>query len=123
MKGVLITLVIVGYAVLSLYKRFKRTLAEGTTSVAGDAMEYEDVETSEDSNSSFEESAPNSNPYFSYEYAAPAPSAKTESTKSSEVINCSVQSQPVRDWNDFNLRHAVVYQTILNNHYIDEINQ
>ncbi len=123
MKGVLITLVIVGYAVLSLYKRFKRTLAEGTTSVAGDTMEYEDVETSEESNFSFEESAPSNNPYFSYEYEAPAPSAKTESSKSSEVINCSVQPQSVLDWNGFNLRQAVVYQTILNNHYIDEINQ
>ncbi len=123
MKGVLITLVIVGYAVLSLYKRFKRTLAEETTSVAGDTMEYEDVETSEESNFSFEESAPSNNPYFSYEYEAPAPSAKTESSKSSEVINCSVQPQSVFDWNGFNLRQAVVYQTILNNHYIDEINQ
>ena len=69
-------------------------------------------------------------PYFSYEYVAEESDKKEKrkkSKKSRPVGETSRQAVAVAMAADsvpvFDLRQAVIYQTVLNNRYIDEINQ
>ena len=121
MKGILISLVIMGYVMLSLYKRFKRTIADNAQSATDDV--YDNQQVYEETDFEHEEPAPApANPYFSYEYEAPAakPTAKPQPQP---VVAQQPQTQSAAGWNGFDLRQAVIYQTVLNNHYIEEINQ
>lgn len=53
-------------------------------------------------------------PYFTYEAMSDQPIVKSE--KAAEKLNTDIQAEPA----EFDLRQAVIYQTILNNNYISE---
>ena len=117
MKITLIMLLVAGSFLWSLYKRFKRTVAE----TAGDSMSEEQPYDEQDAVS--EEPASASSPYFSYEYEmSPAPkngaTSRPQQAHAAKPQPVTVAERPMA----FDLRQAVIYQTVLNNPYIDEIN-
>ncbi len=119
MKITIIMLLVAGSFLWSLYKRFKRTLAE----TASDDM-TENQPSSGHYDETVEESDLSSSPYFSYEYDIPA-DQKTETVKGTQRPSAP-KPQPVMATERsmaFDIRQAVIYQTILNNPYLDEINQ
>ncbi len=118
MKTVIILLLVFGSFVLSLYKRFKRTLAEAGDNADADGQYYESTDEAE------EASETASAPYFSYEYDAPKQKAPAWDVKPEPVAAVKAQVTEVSQTKDsvFDLRQAVVYQTVLNNPYINEIN-
>ena len=117
MKGIFISLIIMSYVMFSLYRRFKRSIADSATEVTDEAYDNQDIY--EDTDFEHEEPAASSNPYFSYEYETPA--AKSTPKPQPETVQ-QPQTPLATGWNGFDLKQAVIYQTVLNNHYIDEIN-
>lgn len=110
-------LFIAGSFLLSLYRRFKRTLAE---TASDDAREEQAID---EQDVVYEEPTSPSTPYFSYEYEMPAP--RTESSPRPQSA-AAAKPQPVAVVEipmTFDLRQAVIYQTILNNPYLEERNQ
>ena len=116
MKTVIFLLLIAGSLMWSLYKRFKRTLAEtgDNDEVAGQYIEPEEEPD--------EVSEVQSAPYFTYEYETPKP-APTWAPKPQQAVPPKPQPVAVMQAPAFDLRQAVIYQTVLNNPYIDELNQ
>ena len=110
------------YVVLSLYRRFKRTLADSAQSSTADEEAYDNQEVYDEPSFEYEEPAAPSNPYFSYEYEAAKP-VNDKTPKYQPVAEPQPLVDAVPQMNRFDLRQAVIYQTVLNNHYIDEINQ
>ena len=65
-------------------------------------------------------------PYFSYEYAEPSAPAAPRTNTRPQPATASIQPQQavaVENAPAFDLRQAVIYQTVLSNPYISEINQ
>ena len=117
MKGIFISLIIVSYIMLSLYRRFKRTLDNSAqTDTVGDEA-YDDQVDHDEPSFAYEESAEPSSPYFSYEYETTEPVVKK-----APIVEPQLQVDTAPQRNRFDLRQAVIYQTVLNNHYIEEIN-
>lgn len=121
MKAVLIILLVIGSFVLSLYKRFKRTLDETSDNAEADDQYYETTGDDE------EDVDVVSNPYFSYEYESSKPPVSPWTSKSANFEPDFVaNAQPMELQSKapaFDLRQAVIYHTVLNNQYVDEINQ
>ena len=125
MKGLWIILVMAGF-VLPLFARFKRTMAETTDSV-GDTAHMEDDEDKDDGffdfdNVETEEAVAQPQPYFTYE----APEADV--TPKTVLKQAPARPKPVQQdakvyESAFDLRQAVIYQTVLNNKYINAENQ
>ena len=125
MKGLWTILVMAGF-VLPLFARFKRTMAEAADSV-GDTAHMEDDEDKDDGFFDFdnvenEEAVAEPQPYFTYE-APEADVAPKTVRKQAPTRPMSVQQEvPVYE-PAFDLRQAVIYQTLLNNKYINAENQ
>ncbi len=119
MKTVITLLIVAVAFMVSLYRRFKRTLEETGGMEETGGQSFDQPEESDE----VEETA--FNPYFSYEYVAPKAEAPAEPRKPQPAP--AVKPQPVAAAASspaaFDLRQAVIYQTVLNNPYIDEINQ
>ena len=125
MKGLWIILLMAGF-VLPLFARFKRTLAETGNSASGTAH-MEDEEDKDDSffdfdNVETEEAVAQPQPYFTYE----APEADV--TPKTVLKQAPARPKPVQQDSKvyesaFDLRQAVIYQTVLNNKYINAENQ
>ena len=125
MKGLWIILVMAGF-VLPLFARFKRTMAEATDSV-GDTAHMEDDENKDDGFFDFdnvenEEAVAEPQPYFTYETLEADVAPKT-AHKQAPVRPTSVQQEAPVNEPAFDLRQAVIYQTLLNNKYINAVNQ
>ncbi len=118
MKFTLIMLFVALSFVGSLYKRFKRTIAETADADRQDDMQFDEQEPV------FEQESTQENPYFSYEYEQPtSPSPAPVQVKKQRVAAAPLFVTASEQPSDFDLRQAVVFQTILNNPYIDELNQ
>ncbi len=121
MKTALLILVLILGGASSLYARFKRTLAEdGNAADGSETQSYAGEEAGDDffDLDRFElendETAPaKPDEYFTYE----APKVEVK-TKPVEVKGADDSVQPVLQV--FDLRQAVVYQTLLNNPYITQ---
>jgi hypothetical protein len=116
MKTILIILFVAISLMGSLYKRFKRLTVE----TENESMEHE--QTFDEADDKVDEPSMQSASYFSYEYDIPAEKPVMKEKKPQPVVN----EQPVAVFernNVFDLRQAVIYQTVLCNPYIDEINQ
>ena len=118
MKVTLIMLLVAGSFLWSLYRRFKRTLAETVDVDTGDEQTFDEQD------AVYEETATPSAPYFSYEYDMPADTKNMASPKPQPAT--AAKPQPVVSAERplaFDLRQAVIYQTLLNNPYLEERNQ
>ena len=125
MKGLWIILLMAGF-VLPLFARFKRTMAETGDSVSGTAH-VEDEEDKDDSffdfdNVETEEAVAQPQPYFTYE-APEAEVAPQTVLKQAPACPKPVQQEAKVYEPAFDLRKAVIYQTLLNNKYINAENQ
>lgn len=119
MKESLITLAIIGYVAFSLYKRFKRNIAAASDDSSEEV--FEEDSPGEEPQFIYEEEPAQSSPYFSYEDVAPAPAPRPTTKK--KAAAAFVAPQPVCEHEAFDLRKAVIYQTVLDNRYIDELNK
>ena len=111
--------------VLPLFARFKRTLAE-TGDSAGDTARTENDEDKDDGffdfdNVETEEAVAQPQPYFTYE-APEAEVALKAMPKQAPARPKPVQQEAKVYEPAFDLRQAVVYQTLLNNKYINAEN-
>ena len=125
MKGLWIVLLAVSF-VLPLFARFKRTLAE-TGDTAGDTARTAGDESTDDGffdfdNVESEEAVGQPQPYFTYEAPEAEVAPKTVRRQAPSVHKPVQQEAPVYE-PAFDLRQAVIYQTILNNKYINAENQ
>ena len=110
------------FLVIPLFSKAKKTLDEQTASMGGDASsdKEEGVFMEEE-----EEPQSEASPYFTYEADnentyRPRRAAKDNAPAAAPVMSSYVE-EPARQ--QFDLRQAVISQVILNNKYIDEINQ
>ena len=125
MKGLWIILVMAGF-VLPLFARFKRTMAETADSV-GDTAHMEDDKDNDDGffdfdNVESEEAVAEPQPYFTYEAPEVDVAPKTVRKPAPARPTPVQQETPVYE-PAFDLRQAVIYQTLLNNKYINAENQ
>lgn len=116
MKTILIILFVAISLMGSLYKRFKRLTAEAENESMESEQTYDEVDDTVD------EPSMQSAPYFSYEFDIPAEKPVERAKKPQPVANVQPVAAVERN-NIFDLRQAVIYQTVLCNPYIDEINQ
>jgi len=130
MKTVFVVLAITLYMGLSIYRKLKKQMMENQSGPAkcpiGDdanAEEYEFDDRTTPENDDLGQ------PYFSYEEEpAPTPkmSKKAKNKAKPQPVAAPVSCQPasvVEEPVEFDLRQAVIYQTVLNNPYVSEINQ
>lgn len=116
MKILLIILFVATSIMWSLYKRFQRTVVETESERESDEQTYDEQIPAEEVENI-------SSPYFSYEYEVPAEKPVVKEHKPQPVA-VNVQPAVANEKNNgFDLRQAVIYQTVLSNPYIDEINQ
>ena len=120
MKFALTILFVMGSIMIALYSKFKRVLAEQEGWQDEQSSERHDEETNdffsfEDEGEKVVVEQPS---YFTYE-APDAEQAQPRPFKAN-VQPAFVEENPQTG---FDLRQAVIYQTILNNNYIREINQ
>lgn len=120
MKTLLLILVLLFGGASSLYARFKRTLAEDGNAADGSGSSDYDGGSAERDFFDFdgieaEEAVPAQPTYFTYEDSAFE--MKTES------VGASIQQEevPVALRPAFDLRQAVIYQTLLDNRYITNL--
>ena len=117
MKTLLLIVVLLLGGMPALYARFKRVLSEGSNPQEDDATQrYGSAEGRDDifdfDNVDVEETVPTQQGYFTYE----APEAKT-SVSASPVMQSVVENEQPQTI--FDLRQAVIYQTLLNNRYLN----
>lgn len=120
MNGLWIILVMAGI-VLPLFARFKRTMAEPVDS-ADETARMESNDESDDSFFDFgdtetEETVAQPQPYFTYETREDE-SAPKAVHKQAKAAPKPMQEAPVNE-QAFDLRQAIIYQTLLNNKYIN----
>ena len=111
--------------VLPLFGKFKRTMAE-TGSSAGDTEWQQSDEQKDDGffdfdNVEAEETVAQPQTYFTYE-APEAPVAPKSAKKTATARPKPVQQETPVYEPTFDLRQAVIYQTLLNNKYISAEN-
>ena len=111
-------LLITAVFVISMFSKAKKAMEEqaapqGHPAVPGngDADNAETFETPSDEN-----------PYFTYESDTEEIAKTHRAPKAQAAVMISVADQPVAR-PQFDLRQAVIHQVILDNRYIDEINQ
>lgn len=124
MSGLWIILVMAGI-VLPLFGKFKRTMAE-TGSSADDTEWQQSDEQNDDGFFDFdkveaEETVAQPQPYFTYE-APEAPVTPKAAKKATKACPKPVQQETPAYEPAFDLRQAVIYQTLLNNKYISAEN-
>ena len=125
MKGLWIILVMASF-VLPLFAHFKRTMAETTDSV-GDTAHMEDDEDKDGGFFDFdnvenEEAVAEPQAYFTYE--APETEVAPQTVRRQAQARPRPVQQEVKVYEPvFDLRQAVIYQTLLNNKYINAENQ
>lgn len=123
---ILILLLFVGY---SLYKKVNKAAAaqmaqESDMPEDQDGVFFEEDPFSENANEFFEQEpvAENANEYFTYETeAVKTPKRNAAEPKPRPVAPVMMEEAPALP--RFDLRQAVIAQVILNNNYINEINQ
>ena len=120
MKYALTILFVMGSIMIALYSKFKRVLAEQEGWQDEQSSERPDEETNdffsfEDEGEKVVVEQPS---YFTYE----APDAEQTQLRPSKA-NVQPAIMEETPQTGFDLRQAVIYQTILNNNYIREINQ
>ena len=111
--------------VLPLFARFKRTMAETADSV-GDTAHMEDDKDNDDGFFDFDnvesgEAVAEPQPYFTYEAPEVDVAPKTVRKPAPARPTPVQQEIPVYE-PAFDLRQAVIYQTLLNNKYINAEN-
>ena len=121
MKTVIIVLATIAYIGWAIYKRVNRAFGMADGGSTGQRQDYDEPDSEEEQEFVYEEPDVQSNPYFSYEYESPAPNPRPAGKPS---VAAMVQREEVAEGlPQFDLRQAVIYQTVLNNRYISEINQ
>lgn len=124
---ILILLLFVGY---SLYKKVNKAAAAQMAQESDmpeedqDGVFFEEDPFSENANEFFEQEpvAENANEYFTYETeAVKTPKRNAAEPKPRPVAPVMMEEAPALP--RFDLRQAVIAQVILNNNYINEINQ
>ena len=126
MKTMLLILFVALGGMSALYRRFKRVLDESGNADGGSEQQtYGDVDAESEpayyGDFVYEEPVAQQSPYFTYEAPDVKPpdvkAPKAKSVADSVIIEERLQTK------SFDLRQAVIYQTILNNPYIQERNQ
>jgi hypothetical protein len=128
MKALLITLLLVFGGISALYTRFKRVNAESGTpqdgydpqSFVGEEPDMDDNFFGFDEKEADEVVNPQSE-YFTYE--TPVEDIKVESKAESKTESVAPEVVEESSSRQFDLRQAVIYQTLLNNRYINVQNQ
>ena len=114
MKTTLLILAVLFGVMPMLFARFKRAMAENGSIRGGAAESEENSDAADGDIFNFEneaEDAVEQQPYFTYE----APEAETAPVQPVRAMLTEEQPQQQR----FDLRQAVIYQTLLNNRYIN----
>ncbi len=130
MKTVFIVLAITLYMGLSIYRKLKKQMMENQSGPArgpvGNQTNTDEYSVDDCSTSETDDLG---QPYFTYE-EEPAPiskkSKKVNDKAKSQSVAAPMSCQPTsvaEETLEFDLRQAVIYQTILNNPYVSEINQ
>lgn len=119
----------------TLVKAFRRAIKDMPQPVATPAQNKKPIDFSTEEKSSAPSQEASNEPfseeygtddYFSYETVnTPVVDLETEDTPSVAAAILTPQDEPVREEDsiNFNLRQAIIYQTILHNNYITEINR
>lgn len=128
MKSSVAIILFMLFAFLSMYRNVKKKLDDGSRAprrrVGAEAAAGEEPDSGGGASQGVDDLG---EPYFSYEYEE-TPKRKTpKSSTKPQPAPARMQPQPAvaveTPARQFDLRQAVIYQTVLNNPYVSEINQ